>query len=366
MGKNKKFWNFQPGKSEQPPELILYGDISSSTWWGDEVTPQLFDKELRALDDAPEIVVRINSGGGDVFAAFGIYSRLKEHPAHISVVIDGWAASAATIIAMAGDTVSIPGMGIFMIHDPAVCVGGSFGKEALEKMAQELEVVKNCIVKAYAQKTGKSEEEISGIMAAETWYDGAKAVEAGFCDKLMFADVDAQTENAASRKMMVNAVSMDLSSYHHIPAELLEHRQIIQNRKESVSMEEQQKNQEIQTLEEWQARYPEWVREIENRAAQKERDRIQEIDDVALPGFEDLVKRAKYQDHIDAGVLARKILAQQKKAGAVWLNQREQDVEDSGVKEVPPSNMEHPGEWKGETAEETEIKNAIDKIFSTK
>ena len=77
--KNKHFWNFQPASGDNPPELILYGDIASETWWGDEVTPRQFTEELDALGAVPEIVVRINSGGGDVFAANAIYTRLKDN-----------------------------------------------------------------------------------------------------------------------------------------------------------------------------------------------------------------------------------------------------------------------------------------------
>lgn len=108
--KNKHFWSFRDAAEENAaPELILYGDIASETWWGDEVTPRQFTEELNALGSVPEIVVRINSGGGDVFAANAIYTRLKDNPAKITVKIDGWAASAATIVAMAGDVIEIPG-----------------------------------------------------------------------------------------------------------------------------------------------------------------------------------------------------------------------------------------------------------------
>ena len=104
-GKAAKFWNFIPAvpQENKPAELILYGEISSESWWGDEVTPRQFGEELAALGDVPEIVVRINSPGGDVFAANAIYTRLKDNAATITVKIDGWAASAATIIAAAGD-----------------------------------------------------------------------------------------------------------------------------------------------------------------------------------------------------------------------------------------------------------------------
>ena len=112
--KNKHFWTFRAAAGDSAaPELILYGDIASETWWGDEVTPRQFTEELDALGAVPEIVVRINSGGGDVFAANAIYTRLKDNAAKIIVKIDGWAASAATIVAMAGDVIEIPGNGVF-------------------------------------------------------------------------------------------------------------------------------------------------------------------------------------------------------------------------------------------------------------
>ena len=132
QGKNEnKFWNIvipeQPG---QPPELLLYGSISSQqSWWSDRVTPAQFNADLAAIGDVPEIIVRINSGGGDVFAANAIFTRLKDHSAKITVKIDGWAASAATIIAMAGDTIKIARNGVFMIHDPAMTVYDSFTAE---------------------------------------------------------------------------------------------------------------------------------------------------------------------------------------------------------------------------------------------
>lgn len=150
--KNKHFWNFQPASGDNPPELILYGDIASETWWGDEVTPRQFTEELDALGAVPEIVVRINSGGGDVFAANAIYTRLKDNAAKITVKIDGWAASAATIIAMAGDSIEIPGNGVFMVHDPALGLLGYFNETELAKMTDELKVIKQSIVNAYIEK----------------------------------------------------------------------------------------------------------------------------------------------------------------------------------------------------------------------
>ena len=144
---NKHFWTFRAAAEESAaPELILYGDIASETWWGDEVTPRQFSDELNALGAVAEIVVRINSGGGDVFAANAIYTRLKDNKAKIIVKIDGWAGSAATIIAMAGDVIEIPGNGVFMVHDPKMGAMGYFSAEDFKKAAAELEVIKQSIV----------------------------------------------------------------------------------------------------------------------------------------------------------------------------------------------------------------------------
>ena len=161
--------------------------------WGDEVNPGSFRTKL-ARWARPEIVVRINSGGGDVFAANAIYTRLKDHAANVTVKIDGWAASAATIIAMAGDVIEIPGNGVFMVHKAKMGLCGYYGDSDLSKMMEEITVINNSIVNGYALKTGKTAEEITAIMAAETWMDGKQAVEAGFCDKLMFEDAETTVE----------------------------------------------------------------------------------------------------------------------------------------------------------------------------
>lgn len=174
---------------------------------------------MDALGAVPEIVVRINSGGGDVFAANAIYTRLKDNAAKITVKIDGWAASAATIVAMAGDVIEIPGNGVFMVHDPALGLLGYFNEADLAKLTEEIKIIKQSIVNGYALKTGKTAEEIAAIMSAETWFDGKQAVDAGFCDKLMFEDAENSVENTA--KIVVNSVSMDLTRYEKMPVSLL-------------------------------------------------------------------------------------------------------------------------------------------------
>ena len=115
----KKFWNFTRNE-DGVPELLLYGSISENSWWGDNVSPKRFKEDLDNLGNVSEIVVRIYSGGGDVFAANAIYSMLKDHPAKITVKIDGLAASSATFVAMAGDEILMARNAYFMIHLPSM------------------------------------------------------------------------------------------------------------------------------------------------------------------------------------------------------------------------------------------------------
>lgn len=331
---DKPFWNFVPGTGNTLPELVLYGDISSSTWWGDEITPRQFSDDLKALGDVPEIVVRINSGGGDVFAAFAIYSQLKDHKARITVKIDGWAGSAATVIAMAGDVIQIPAAGAFMVHDPSMGVSGYYRAGEFTKLAEELQVIKNCIVNAYALKTGKDKEEISSIMEAATWYDGKTAVENGFCDELMFEEVQAEVENTG--KIIVNSILMNISDVKNIPVSLLQSRTAASygsfSDKEILNKQkEEQQKMEIKTVDELTAAYPELTKQIYNNAVIAERKRIRDIEESALNGFEDIVQNAKYENPVSAADVSMQIIAKMKAQGQQYLSGYTEDVANSGM-----------------------------------
>ena len=365
---NKHFWKFiNSAVDGKPPELILEGDISSTTWWGDEVTPRQFTEELNALGNVPEIVVRINSGGGDVFAANAIYTRLKDNAATITVKIDGWAASAATIVAMAGDVIEIPGNGVFMVHDPKMGAMGYFSAEEFTKAAEELKVIKQAIVNGYALKTKKDPEEIAAIMAAETWYDGKQAVDAGFCDRLMFEDAQTTVENMG--KVVVNSVSMDLERFPNLSVSLLNRLTAsasggFSNTKNPT---EQKRSEEvmdgikdIKTPEGLRAAFPDLVKQIEDAATAAERKRIQDIEGVALAGFENIVSAAKFDTPISAGDVATQIVAAQKKQAAGYIASRDADAQDSGAGDVGTG-----GKIEGAAGGDgkSEIDAAIDRLF---
>ena len=176
-----KFWNFA-NKGDEVGELLLYGDISSSTWWGDEVTPKDFKKDLDALGDVKNLNIYINSGGGDVFAGQAIHSMLKRHNATKTVYVDGLAASIASVIAMAGDKVIMPKNAMMMIHNAWTMAVGNAGD--FRKLADDMDKIDETIVATYQTKTGKEAEQIAEWMGAETWMTAQEAVERGFADEI--------------------------------------------------------------------------------------------------------------------------------------------------------------------------------------
>lgn len=180
----KKFWNFVKNEDTSETELLFNGPISEDTWWGDEVTPTLFRDELSKVSG--NLTVWLNSPGGDVFAASQIYSMLKNHKGKVTVKIDGIAASAASVVAMAGDETLIAPTAMMMIHDPSTCAMGN--KADMEKAITLLEEVKESIINAYETKSHLSRNKIAKMMSDETWLNAKKAHEMGFVDGILFAD----------------------------------------------------------------------------------------------------------------------------------------------------------------------------------
>lgn len=176
-----KFWTFK-GLADKKGELFLYGEISDSSWFGDEVTPAQFQKDLVGLGQIDALDVFINSPGGDVFAGISIYHILKRHEASITVHVDGIAASAASIVAMAGDRIVMPKAATLMIHN-----AWSFGagnKTKMRAMADELERLDGQLADIYASRTGKDAATVSVWMDQERWMSGDEALKDGFCDEV--------------------------------------------------------------------------------------------------------------------------------------------------------------------------------------
>lgn len=185
--KNQKFWNWKnqavetDSGNQAERVLELYGTIAEESWFDDDVTPKMFRDELFAGEG--DIVVWINSPGGDCVAASQIYSMLMDYKGNVTVKIDGLAASAASVIAMAGTKVLMAPTALMMIHNPATMAFGDH--EDMQKAIEMLDEVKESIINAYEIKTNQSRAKLSHMMDEETWMNANKAIELGFADDIL-------------------------------------------------------------------------------------------------------------------------------------------------------------------------------------
>jgi ATP-dependent Clp protease, protease subunit len=180
-----KFWNWIKNEADDDGNatrtLHMDGVIAAETWWGDEVTPALFRNDLFAENG--DITIWLNSPGGDCIAASQIYSMLMDYPHQVTVKIDGIAASAASVIAMAGTKVLMAPTALMMVHNPlTVAIGDS---AEMQKAIAMLGEVKESIINAYQLRTNQSRTKISHLMDAETWMNANKAIELGFADGIL-------------------------------------------------------------------------------------------------------------------------------------------------------------------------------------
>ncbi len=189
----KKFWNWVRNDDESRT-LYLEGTIAESSWFDDDVTPAAFKKDL--LSGKGPISIWINSPGGDCVAASQIYNMLMEYPGDVTVKVDGIAASAASVIAMAGSRVLMSPTSLMMIHNPlTLAIGDS---DEMKKAIQLLDEVKESIINAYEIKTGLPRNQLSQLMDAETWMNANKAKEYGFCDDILFLNQSSNESGSPS------------------------------------------------------------------------------------------------------------------------------------------------------------------------
>ncbi len=208
--KNKKFWNWK-NQADGERILELNGTIAEESWFDDDITPAMFREELFA--GSGPITVWINSPGGDCVAASRIYTMLMDYKGDVTVKIDGIAASAASVVAMAGTTVLMAPTALMMIHNPATV---AFGDHVdMEKAIDMLSEVKESIINAYEIKTGLPRKQLARMMDDTTWMNAKKAVELDFADGILAdgerksAPSDEGYEFAASavERALVNKIS---------------------------------------------------------------------------------------------------------------------------------------------------------------
>lgn len=213
---HQPFWKMRMNTDEpgSGPEIEFYGYISEYSWFEDDITPKMFKDDLYQAGNGGPVTVRMNSGGGDVFAASVIRSTLVDYPGKVTVRIDGLAASAATIVAMAGDKVRMQDTAYFMIHDPSTLVWGNI--DELKQVLEILKTVKEGIMDAYETRSKMGREKLSKLMTAETWMTANQAVEWGFVDEVISDPKRNGNASALKNVAVVNA----LRSYQNLPKAL--------------------------------------------------------------------------------------------------------------------------------------------------
>lgn len=328
MNTSKKFW--VTNKIDQNTgEILIYGDICDYSWWDEDITPTGFIEDIDNLGEVDTINIRINSNGGSVFAAHAIANYLKSKATTKNVYIDGIAASAATIIAMAGDNVYMPSTAMMMIHNPSIVLWGGYNADDFEEMIAVLNKIKESIINAYVLKTGLDREEISELMSNETWLNGAEAVEKGFADFLEDEkDIDLELEETQNSKfLVVNNIKFDMNNFSNIS----KFNNLSVKKPNKIKNIKEDKNK--MTLEEIKNQHPDLFNQIKNMGAEEERNRIKEIENISIPGFDDLVNKAKFETCQNAGQLSIEILKKQKDIGLETFKNLEEDAKN--LDEIP-------------------------------
>lgn len=365
-----KFWNFID--NGDTAELQLFGTIQSEEdWWSDDcVTYRNFINELNALGDKKSINVVIHSGGGDVFAANAIYSALIMNKATITGTIIGICASAATIILMACDNRRIAKNAILMVHNPSVSLRGSYRTDELLKLAEVTEQVRKSIVTAYMERLDSTEEEINQMMDEESWYVGQEAIDAGFCDSLIEADVQ---NNSFSNNFIVNGVSYSFKNYvdKFVPDNIRKKVQTLsdtmqkdtgtflniskQTQEGKVNMDEENKAiPVISDVAGLKATYPQLCAQIADEAVCAERERLKAIDEISNGIPEELLIKAKYDEPMSASDLALAQMKANNAAGKNFMNQMVDDLQNSGAAAVgsePNTGYDAESQKKAENAQ---------------
>lgn len=208
---HEPFWHFLNVDSEEP-EMELYGYISEYSWYEDDVTPKKFKEDLASKGGGKPIKLHIHSGGGDVWAASVMKAAIVDYPGKVTVQIDGLCASAATIVAMAGDVIRMQESAYLMIHDPSTIFWGNI--EDLKQALDSLKTCKDGIIDAYETRTGMPKDKLSKMMTAETWMTAREAQEMGFIDEVIAG---------AGQKMTMPAAGFQnaILNYVNVPAALL-------------------------------------------------------------------------------------------------------------------------------------------------
>lgn len=333
-------------------------------WYGiPAVSPKRIMQQIEraTANHDKELIVNINSPGGSVYAASEIYAHIKKFPGDSVSEITGVCASAASIIMTGTKRTVIAPVGAVMIHNASVVAQGDY--RDMEAMKQLLIQTNQAIMQTYIAKTGKTEEELTQMMDKETWMNAQQALEHGFVDEIMFAS-----------EIPITASDTDVNSNGMLPKEVIDKMRnllasdpniLVKNSastgvpKELEQGPEAEGDSEIMDLKELNAKHPDLVEQIKNDATKEavtaERSRIQEIENIAIPGTEEIVNKAKFETGISAADTAMEILKAQKDQTQTQIQNRMTDA--------APLNQINAGEAPAINNKDAEVDSLVNKMF---
>lgn len=334
-----KFWNVRAGGGKASLDLFGYVGGSKDDPWGRGFNESEFLDDFRKIPSDSALDISINSFGGAVYTGLSIYSLLKAHKGPITFRVDGAAMSAATIItSVPGAKVIMPRGSMMMIHKvSSVAIGTT---DDMRKAADDMEKLEENLINIYVEKTGRTADEIKEKVNAESYFTAEEAVEFGLADEI---DETTEVKNTASGSfVMLNGLKADSRFFANAPKGFIHAEQ---PQASAIKKEVQKMN-----LEQLKAEHPDLVQAIRNEAiaegAEQERARIQEIEDIAVVGHEDLVNAAKFDGKTTAESLAVQILKADKARGAQMLKARAKDaqalegIETAGNEGLDPKSEE--------------------------
>lgn len=379
-GQITKFWNIA-STGDDTGEITLYGDVMSRRpidWWTGEpepglyITPEGFLEDLAAVQGKSSITIKINSCGGDLYTGIAIHNAIKGLSGTKTVIVEGIAASAASVIACSGDEVQVYPGSMVMIHGVAGLLYDYYTLADLKKLQKDFDASERAIAEIYHAKTGLEVDQLRGMMTRETWMVGQEAVDNGFADTLLTDEGPTATLSADKKVLLVAGIRHDVGAFRRIPGTIPVSNSIhaapaAGNMKKPTDHGGQKKEaKKTMTLEEMRAQHPDLVAQIEHQAAEaarteaitQERERLQAIESIeASVGDAQLVRDAKYgETPCTAEQLALKAMKQQAALGTKHLADTAADNKDSGAAGVGAAPNS------GEEGSEADDKAKVDAI----
>lgn len=371
MQSQTKFWNVV--QEEDSAEIQIYGEIVSRRpvdWWTGEpeeglfTSPEGFLEDLEGVKNAKNVTVRINSVGGDLYTAIAISNRLKELAANTTAIIDGIAASAATVIAMGCKTIKAYPGSLFMVHEALTELFGLYNHKALNEVNKRLEAANSAAAEAYNEKTNLGIEKIRHQMAKESWLTGREAKEEGWIDEVIEGEC-AMSLSADKTMLTVNGITMAAKSFESLPnsipvecakpqkskpAQALADADIKPNKEETqMTLDELMKTEpelaeqiKASAIEEVKAEAATQISEAKAEAIREERARLQAISEIACSVNDaEMVNEAMYGENAcTASELALRAMQKQAKLGETYLKDRKEGLKNSGADDVEASPNE--------------------------